>query len=401
MTKALHVITRLTLGGSAENTVDSVVALSRAGYDVTLATGGGKGGKPKAGREMEQEVEVVEDARARGCRIVMVPSLVRNVKPLRDLAALWSLFWLIRRERFQIVHTHTSKAGFVGRLAAWLARVPVIIHTPHGHVFFGYFARAETRLFLWLERLAARLTDRLVMLTEGEMQDHRIRNVGRLEQYVVIPSGVNVERIRRDAPSREIARRRLGIDPEALLVVGAGRLIRIKGFQTLIRAFPEVVRAFPNARLVIAGEGPLRDGLLKEAQDLGVGADVEIRGGFEGIWPVLSASDLVVVPSLNEGMGRVLVEAMALGRAVVASAIGGIPAVVVDGETGLLVPPEDPEALAQAVGELLKNPERRARMGEAGRRRAEQFSLPVMEARLLHLYRDLLTGKGLPCPAAS
>jgi glycosyltransferase involved in cell wall biosynthesis len=200
MTKILHVITRLTLGGSTQNTIDTVVALGRKGYEVTLAAGV-QGG----------EIDVVEEARDRGCRIVMVPTLVRNVKPLRDFTALWSLFRLIRRERFQIVHTHTSKAGFVGRLAAWVARAPVIVHTPHGHVFFGYFGRSETRLFLWLERLAARLTDRLVMLTEGELEDHRAQRVGRLEQYVVIPSGVNLEKIRRDAPSREIARLHLGI----------------------------------------------------------------------------------------------------------------------------------------------------------------------------------------------
>jgi glycosyltransferase involved in cell wall biosynthesis len=388
--KVLHVITRLTLGGSAENTIDSVVALERAGYDVILATGG-----------EAEEIEVVESARARGCRIVPVPALVRNLRPLHDLRALWSLFGLIRLERFQIVHTHTSKAGFVGRVAAWLARVPVIVHTPHGHVFWGYFSLAYTRLFVWLERLAARLTDRLVMLTEGELEDHGLRKVGRPEQYVVIPSGVNLDKVRLEAPSREVARLRLGVGPEALLVAGAGRLIAIKGFQTLIGAFPAVAGAVPAARLVIAGEGPLRGALLEEARALGVSDRVEIKEGVDGVWTVLSAGDLVVVPSLNEGMGRVVVEAMALGRAVVASAVGGIPTVVIDGETGLLVPPEDPEALARAVIELLKSAERRALMGEAGRRRAEEFSLPVMERRLLDLYRDLLAEKGLPCPSAS
>lgn len=233
------------------------------------------------------------------------------------------------------------------------------------------------------------------------MEDHRVRKVGSPGRYVVIPSGVNLERIRREAPPREIARRRLGIDPEALLVVGAGRLIAIKGWEILIRAFPAVVGAFPAARLVIAGEGPLRGALLEEAVALGVGAHVEIRGGLEGVWSVLSASDLVAVPSLNEGMGRVLVEAMALVLPVVASAVGGIPTVVAGGETGLLVPPGSPEALAQAVIELAKDPERRERMGEAGRRRAEEFSLQVMEGRILDLYRELLTAKGSPCSAVS
>lgn len=387
---ALHLITRLSLGGPSLNTIDSVVALDRAGWRTILAVG-----------SVGDEIPVLDQARARGCRTVLLPALTRAVSPARDLLALWQIFRLIRQERVALVHTHTSKAGFVGRLAAWLARVPVVVHTPHGHVFYGYYGPTLTAVFSGLERLAARLTDRIVVLTERGIEEHLARGIGRREQFSVIPSGVDLEAVRRDAPPYEAARGRLGVDPECCLIVGLGRLVPVKGFQTLVKALPLILSVVPSARLLLVGDGPLRADLVAKAQALGVGDRLEMAGAQLDPAPFLAAADLVVAPSLNEGMGRVLVEAMALGRPVVATRVGGIPAVVVEGETGSLVPPDDPPALARAVSELLKDPGLRQRMGEAGRRRAEQFSLAVMESRLVDLYRGLCAEKGLPWPAAS
>lgn len=387
---ALHLITRLSLGGPSLNTIDSVVALERAGWPTILAAG-----------SVGAEISVVDQARSRGCRTVLLPALMREVSPARDLLALWQVVRLIRRERVVLVHTHTSKAGFVGRLAAWLARVPVVVHTPHGHIFYGYYGPALTALFIALERLAARLTDRIVVLTERGMEEHLARGIGWREQFSVIPSGVDLEAVRRSAPPYETARGRLGVDSECRLIVGLGRLVPVKGFQSLVKALPLILSVVPSARLLLVGDGPLREDLVAQARALGVGDRLEIAGAQFDPTPFLAAADLVVVPSLNEGMGRVLVEAMALGRPVVATRVGGIPAVVVEGETGSLVPPDDPLALAGAVSELLKDPGLRQRMGEAGRRRAERFSLAVMESRLLDLYRGLCAEKGLPWPAAS
>lgn len=386
----LHLITRLSLGGSAQNTIDSVVALDRAGCRTILAAG-------SAGAE----ISLVDQARSRGCRTVLLPALTRAVSPARDLLVLWQVFRLIRREQVALVHTHTSKAGFVGRLAAWLARIPVIVHTPHGHIFYGYYGSALTRVFIALERLAARLTDRMVALTGLEMEEHLERGIGRREQFRVIPSGVDLDAIRLGAPPHETARARLGVDSETRLLVGVGRLEPVKGFQSLVKALPLILSVVPSARLLLVGEGSLRPVLEADARTLGVADRVGIVGVRSDVAAFLAAADLVVVPSLNEGMGRVLVEAMALGRPVVATRVGGIPAVVADGETGALVPPDDPPALALAVSELLKDPGLRQQMGEAGYLRAEQFSLPVMESLLLELYRRLCAEKGLPWPAAS
>jgi glycosyltransferase involved in cell wall biosynthesis len=386
---ALHLITRLSLGGPSLNTIDSVLALDRAGWRTILAVG-----------SVEEEISVLDQARSRGCRIVFLPALTREVSPAKDLRALWQVFRLIKRERVTLVHTHTSKAGFLGRLAAWLARVPVVVHTPHGHVFYGYYGRRLTALFVGLERLAAWLTDRIVVLTERGIEEHLARGIGRREQFRVIPSGVDLELIRLSARSYEMARSQLGVDSETHLIVGLGRLEPVKGFQLLVKALPAILSGVPSARLLLVGEGSLRPALVNDARALGVADRLTFVGAQPEGAHFLAAADLVVVPSLNEGMGRVLVEAMALGRPVVATRVGGIPAVVVDGETGRLVAPDDPAALARAVNELLKDPGLRQRMGEAGRRRAEQFSLTVMESRLLDLYRGLCAEKGLAWPAA-
>ncbi len=386
----LHLITRVTLGGTASDIIDSVLATSRGGYPTILATGVDEG-----------EMSMVEEARARGCRVEVIPELQRDVSPVKDLVALWRIVRLLRRERVMLLHTHTSKAGFLGRLAARLARTPIVVHTPHGHVFYGYYGRALTALFVLLERIAAPLADRIIVLTEQEMEEHLERRIGRRNQFVVIPSGVNLPALRAQAPPREEARRRLGVSADCQLLIGVGRLVPIKGFDVLVRALPAIVKEAPAARLCLVGDGPDRPPLEAEARALGVADRVMLAGAHGQVAPFLAAADLLVAPSRNEGLGKSLVEAMALGLPVVATRVGGIPAVVADGETGSLVPPDDPPALARAVGALLKDPELRRRAGEAGRRRAEQFSLAAMESRLLGLYGELCARKGLPWPRAS
>ncbi len=383
----LHLITRMSLGGTTSDMIDTVLVTARAGCRTILATGA-------AG----EEASTVEMARARGCRVEVIPELRRDISPVKDLVTLWRIVRLLRRERVTLLHTHTSKAGFLGRLAAGLARTPIVVHTPHGHIFYGYYGRALTALFVLLERIAAPLTDRIVVLTEQEREEHLERRIGRLEQFAVIPSGVNLPALRAQAPPREEARRRLSLPADCLLLVGVGRLVPVKGFDLLVRALPAVAAAFPAARLLLVGDGPDRATLEAEAQGLGVADRLVLAGAHDLVVPFLSAADLVVAPSRNEGLGKALVEAMALGRPVVATRVGGIPTVVVDGETGRLVPPDDPGALARAVTELLKDPGLRQQMAEAGRRRAEQFSLAVMESRLVELYRALAAEKGLPWP---
>lgn len=388
MIRVVHVITRLTMGGSSENTVAQVVALNRAGYDCTLAAG-----------LAESEVPTVDAARRRDCRVVDVPALGREVAPLRDLAALRSLTRLIIRERAAIVHTHTSKAGFVGRLAARLARAPAVIHQPHGHIFYGYYGPGRTAFYIALERLAARWTDRIITLTERGTAEHLARRIGRPEQFVTVPSGVPTAELAARAPARAAARARLGLDPAAFVVVGLGRLVPIKGFDRLIAALPRLLAEVPPARVVLVGDGPERAALAAQAAALGVAARVDFGGGVSGasaeLVTYLAAADVGAAPSRNEGMGRALVEAMALGLPVVGSAVGGIPDVIGDDEGGRLVPPDDAEALAAALVQLGRDPGLRAKLSVAARARAERFSTATAERTLLAVYAALAAAKGL------
>ncbi len=383
--RVLHVITRLSLGGSSENTLASIAALQRVGHEVALAVSFGESDPPS-----------LEDARRRGVRLVDAPGLRREPAPLRDLRALRRLLSIIAAERPHVVHTHTSKAGFVGRLAARLARVPAVVHQPHGHAFYGYWGRGKSALFAALERRAARWSDRIVTLTDRGIEEHLARRIGRRAQYVSVPSGVPVDRLRAAAPSRAAARERLHLEPAAFVVAGLGRLTPIKGFDLLVEALPAVAAAVPDARLVLIGDGPERAALEARAAALGVGGRLTVTGAVGDVTPWLAAADVVAAPSRNEGMGRVIVEAMALGVPVVGAAVGGIPSVIADGECGRLVPPEDPAALARALVELGRDGALRARLGAAGVRRAEAFALAVADRKLCEVYEALAREKGLP-----
>jgi glycosyltransferase involved in cell wall biosynthesis len=381
--RVLHVITRLCLGGSSANTVAQVLTLRRAGYDCRLIVGAG-----------ESDAGTLDDARQRGCPLVPLPGLGREVSPSRDLAALAALIRLMRRERPMIVHTHTSKAGFIGRLAARLAGVPVVVHQPHGHIFYGYYGALRSALFVRVERLAARWTHRIVTLTERGTAEHLARGIGRDPQFVAIPSGVPTATLRARAPARAVARARLGIAEDDFAVVGVGRLVYVKGFDLLVAALPRVVGELPAARLVLVGDGPDRAALKAQAVRLGVADRVVLAGAVAGagagLLDYLAAADVCAAPSRNEGMGRALVEAMALGLPVVGAAVGGVPDVVGPDEAGRLVPAEDSQALADALIELGQDAVLRQKLGEAAGARAEQFTTEVADARLLELYATLV-----------
>jgi glycosyltransferase involved in cell wall biosynthesis len=244
-----------------------------------------------------------------------------------------------------------------------------------------------------LERLAAPWADRLVMLTERGIAEHLAQGIGRREQFVVVPSGVPVAAFRAAAPTSDVARAALGLPREAYVVAALGRLVPIKGFDLLVEALPAVAAALPSTRLLIIGDGPLRRAFEARAEALGIASRLTITGARSDVPALLAAADVLVAPSRNEGMGRAIVEAMALGVPVIGAAVGGIPTVIVDGESGRLVEPERPTAIARALIELGVDPILRAKLGEAAAERAMEFSTAVSGARLVALYADLLGGR--------
>lgn len=392
--KIIHIITRFDQGGSAENTFLTVRGLDKDRYDLTLARGLSLESNMNGAEQRVVEERLAEALRC-GVKVVTVPELVRRVDPLQDVRAFVSLVRIIRQERPIIVHTHTSKAGLLGRLAAFLCRVPVIIHTPHGHVFWGYFTSWKTRFFIFLERVFALFTDRIITLTEQEKKDHLDVRIGRVDQFRTIHSGVELERFSGSKVDPQSVRRELGISSDALVVGTVGRLIPIKGSNFLIEAARDVIREKPEAVFVFLGEGDLQREMEERASRLGIRDQVLFLGWRPDVASIMSMYDVFAFPSLNEGMGKALVEAMAMGKSVVASNVSGIRDLVVNGENGFLVPPAQPGLLAKKITYLLENPNIRLAFGKAGRKIAEIYTADSMVEEIDQLYSALLAAK--PC----
>jgi len=385
--KVIHIITRLDKGGSAENTFITVRDLDKARYDVVLIKGTSPPGN-LGDLETEAAQANMTAAREHQVRLICLRHLVRDLKPFSDVIAFFSLLNIIRREKPHIVHTHTSKAGILGRWAAWFCRVPIIVHTPHGHIFWGYFNPWQTRLFILLERWTARITTAIVTLTPQEKEDHLHFGIAPEKKFKIIHSGVDIERYIRPVVDIKEIRKSLNL-PDGSFVVGTlGRLTPIKGHIHLLKAAENILPGRPDTFFVFVGEGELHDDLHKFAAKAGIAENVRFPGWRADVESVLSVFDVFVFPSLNEGMGKAIVEAMAIGKPVIASDVGGIPALVVQGENGILVPPADSKALAEAIMALYANPEKRAELGERGREKALAYSSEAMLNKISRLYES-------------
>lgn len=392
--KVIHIITRLDKGGSAENTFLTVKGLDKEKYGVILIKG-----LSFESNMTENEFRAIEEnlagAERKGIKIITIPVLVRSIHPFYDLKVLVNLIKILRRERPNIVHTHTSKAGILGRWAAFFARIPIIVHTPHGHVFWGYFNKWKTTFYIMIEKITAGITDKMIMLTEQEKKDHIKAGIASDDKFIVIHSGVELDKFFHTSHTSLEMRKTLNI-PEKNLVVGTtGRLISVKGHRYLIEAAIKIVDKRPDTTFVFLGDGELSDELKNMASRLGIEENVKFLGWRPDVAEVMSAFDVFVLPSLNEGMGRVLVEAMALGKPIVASDVGGIPDLVNDGKNGFLVPATDVEAMAVRIRELLDDSGKREEMGNTGRRYAVGYSSEEMVKKIDLLCRHLLRKKDI------
>lgn len=373
--RVLHVITRLIVGGAQENTLLTVTHLDRTRYDVTLASG------PTTGPEGSLEDRIPGDI-----AFQRIPELVRQPDPVKDVLSLWRLVRLMRKGRFHIVHTHTTKAGLLGRIAARLAQIPVVIHTPHGHAFHDYLGTAGSTTLQAAERWLTRWTDQIICLTEAERRDYLRFRIGPPERFAVIHSGVDVERFRRGFPEGPARRQVLGLPADGPLIGCVARLVPVKGVHVLLEAVPRIRAAMPGATVVFVGDGPLRAQLERRSASLGLNGAAAFLGLRQDIAEIISLFDVVVVPSLNEGMGRVVIEAQASGRPVVASRVSGIQDLITHGQTGLLVPPADAEALAGAIIRCLTDSalaDSLARRAQAG---VDAYAVAPMIAEIDRLY---------------
>ncbi|MFH1367775.1 MAG: glycosyltransferase family 4 protein [Elusimicrobiota bacterium] len=382
--KIVHIITRLDTGGSAENTIITCSLSDKSRFETTLVYG------PPLIKTLS-------------CESVVLPSLVREISPVKDIITLIALFRLLRKIKPDVVHTHSSKGGVIGRWAAWLynqttrvqgpgSRMTKIVHTPHGHVFYGYeFGLVKTLVFRLVEIFSAFITTKLIALTQGEMKESLSAGVGKPGQWTVIHSGVDIDPAALK-PGASV-RKQLGLPENALVAGTIARLEHVKGVKFLIEAAGLLSkRGMRDVYWLVVGGGKLMDVLASRANALGLKDRIVFAGMRDDVTEMFSSMDIYVQPSLNEGMGKTIVQACALGLPVIASRVQGIPDIIKDEETGMLVPPANPEALAEKIQELINDPAKRKKLGESGRIFVNRISdgFPFFSSkRMVHLMEKL------------
>jgi glycosyltransferase involved in cell wall biosynthesis len=381
--RVLHIITRLIVGGAQENTLLSVEGLDKMDeYDVVLLTGVDKG----------REGELVSRAR-KTTKLIVVPELGRTINPLNDLIAFVKLYRLIRRGKYHIVHTHSSKAGVLGRIAAWLAGTPLVVHTLHSLVFHDYQPWIVNRTWRIIKKLCAPLTDHFISVSSVISEKAIAAGIDRPEKFTTIYSGMELEWFLNANIDSMTVRREFGI-PEDVPVVGKiARLFPLKGHDELVDAAPEIVRRVPDVRFLLVGDGVLQEHLRSRAEKLGILKNFVFAGlvDRERIPEMISAMDVVIHTSLREGLARVLPQALAMGKPCVSFDIDGASEVVINDRTGYLINPFDSAGLADAVTKLLVNPKVRKRMGEEGRKLVDPaFRTETMVRQISEVYGMLL-----------
>lgn len=405
--KILRIIARLNVGGPARHVIWLTAGLQSAGYETLLVAGVVPPG--------EDDMSYV--ATAAGVTPFVISEMSREIS-LKDALTTWKLFRLMLRERPDLVHTHTAKAGTVGRTAGlmyrWLTPAVLIgkprscrfVHTYHGHVFHSYYGGLKTRLFLTIERWLARLgTDRIVVVSEQQRREiHERFRVGRREQFAVIPLGIDLGAYANWQARRPVARARLKADCNDVLIGIVGRLTEIKNHQLFLQAAALLKKPVgSSARFVIIGDGNLRGELEAQAQALGVNDEVSFLGNRNDPEDFYPALDIVALTSLNEGTPLTLIEAMANARPVIATAVGGVVDLLgstVSGndqpggyaicERGVLVQSGDAEGFARGLARLIGDPGLRGDLGRTGLEFvARNYAKERLLADIAELYREL------------
>ncbi len=394
--RVVQVITRLDRGGSSDTVIALCERLDRERFDVTLVAG-------PAADPIEEPAAL---ARRTDIRAVECPDLGREVRPSADLRALRQLRAILDDIRPDVVHAHTSKAGALGRIAAALSGVPGV-YSPHGHLFYGYYGKVGTALVVLAERALAPLgRGRIAALTEASRTEHLDRGIGRFDQFVTVPSGVDLERFARDPAARERTREALGLAVNTFAVGWVGRFVDVKGPDIFVEACSLVAESLAGSVFLMAGDGPLRAAAEAQAEELGVAGRCQFLGRRDDVPALLNACDACVLSSRNEGLGLSVVEALACGTPVIATDVGGVRDALDDGRYGLLVRHENCDswrsaerkkymfrrtarAIADAVLSLANDEEKRGRLIQAGLGRAKDFDIDRTVALFTELYEEL------------
>ena len=389
--RVLRVIARLNVGGPALH-----VSLLNSGMDRRFVSW------LITGTENPGEGSLRDYALARGVEPLVIPEMLGQASfAPSDVVALVKLVALVRRLRPHVVHTHTAKAGFLGRLAARVAGVPVVLHTYHGHVLSGYYGRMRSAGLRLMERFLARFSDKLIAVSDRVRDDLVSLGIAPADRFVVVPLGLDLDPMFDASRNRGAFRREFGLRSDAPLVGIVGRLFPIKNHVLFLEAAARVRVSDSDARFVVVGDGPLRASLEERTRQPDLRGRVVFTGWRHDLPKIYADLNVVVVSSMNEGTPVSAIEAMAAGCLVVATRVGGLPDLIDDGRTGILVPPNEPAMLASAVEWLLTDPVSRESMRSAASAEVRRrFMASRLVTDLQQLYLDLLTAKGVTVPSS-
>ncbi len=354
--RVLHIITRLIRGGADENTIYTVEGLDKNKYDVDLIIGI---------QSEEQQISQINS-----CRIFVIPELVRELSFVKDLICFFKIVRIIRKNKYHIVHTHTAKAGMLGRFAAFLCRVPVIVHTLHGSTFHDNLHPVHNKVYLYLERLAAKVTDKIITVGNDLKKRYILAGVGSEIDYVTIRSGFHIDRfLLSDEQIKQnnlLVRNQYNISPNDIVIGSASRLEHRKGHIFLFDAIAKMNYNGHAVKVLLAGDGDQYEFLKNYCKNIGLNGNVIFLGHRNDIEQVMSAIDIFVLTSLWEGLPRVLVQAAALGKPIVTFDIEGAQELVKNKVNGFVVPLKDTDSLREKCEYLINDIDKAKDMGKLG-----------------------------------
>ncbi len=385
--KICHIITRLVIGGAQENTIFTVQGLKKKGYNVDLVSGKTKG--PEG--SLENEV------RNKNINLIIIPQLIRNINPFYDIIAFIKIFKVLKKNKYDIIHTHSGKAGVLGRIAGKLSnRKTTVIHTIHGPSFYPNQKKFAYLFYKITEKIAGKFTDHFICVGEIMKERYLKNGIGKENQYSVIYSGFPITPYIEVQNKREYLRKKLGIDKDEKVIGMIGRLFPLKGQEYLLSSFSILSGDFPNIKLIFVGDGILKEKLKNIAKEKGIEKKVIFTGLVppEKIPEYVSVMDIVVHTSLREGLPKAVAQALAGGKPVVAFNVDGAKEIVIDGQTGFLVKSKDINELAEKIKILLENPEIAEKMGKVGREKIlSMFSVDKMVDEIEKIYLNYKNGK--------
>lgn len=382
--KVIHPITRLIVGGAQQNTIDTCARLDKNRFDSKIITG------PQTG----PEGSLLREAREKGVSVTVLPELVRQPSPVNDVAAFRKMCRIFTSETPLIVHTHSSKAGIIGRLAAKTAKVPVILHTVHGWGYHDHQQFFMKRFFYLLERFCEKFTDKLIVVSGLNSEKGLRDGIGSEDKYMTIHSAFDLNPFMNVDYDTAHLKKALGINPEQPVVGTVGRLSPQKNPFDFVKTARLVKKAVPEAQFLFIGDGPLRRETEKLIAELNLADDVFLPGIRSDVPALLKCLDMFILTSLWEGLPRVIPQAMAAGIPVAANAVDGVAEVIDDGINGFLIPPGNIELMAQRVAAVLKNPALGRKLSQKGIETAvKRFSVDDMISAIEKLYEETVNQK--------